>query len=75
MNQEATTITECCKVDDIRKGCDWTPFEDNEAKYASVEVLLCRELREGPEGVADAALVSTSSPCVENVAQSGTIHI
>ena len=56
MNQAATTISECCEVEDIRKGCDWIPFEDSEGKFTTVEMSLGRECREWPEGEADAAV-------------------
>ena len=49
MNQASSTISDCCPVDEIRKGDDWLEFEDKEVKHTSVKATLRREFREWPE--------------------------
>ena len=56
MDQAVSTISDCCSVDEIRKGDDCLEFEDKEGKYTSVEETLGRECRELTEGEANDAV-------------------
>ena len=78
MNQAATTISDCCPIDEIRKGDDWLDFEDEEGKYTSVEATLGRECREWPEGEAndavEALIEKVSNPDDVNVFTDGSVQ-
>ena len=56
MNQAASTISDCCPVEEIRKDDDWLALEDTEGNYISEVVSLGRACREWPEGEANAAV-------------------
>ena len=56
MNKAASTISDTCPVDKIRKGEDWLEFDDKKGKYTSVEATLGREYCELPQGEADNAV-------------------
>ena len=40
MNQAASTINDCCPVEEIRKSEDWLESEDTEGNYTTVESSL-----------------------------------
>ena len=63
MNQAASTINDCCPVEEIRKGEDWVGFEDTEGNYTTVESSLGRECREWPDGEANAAVETLIEKC------------
>ena len=78
MNQAATTISDCCPIEEVRKGDDWLVFEDEEGKYTSVETTLGRECREWPEGEAndavEALIEKVSNPDDVNVFTDGSVQ-
>ena len=71
MNQAASTISDTCPVEEIRKGEDWLNFEDKENKYTHVEATLGRECREWPAGEANAAVESI----IERVSEPGDVTV
>ncbi|XP_005106522.1 uncharacterized protein LOC101854436 [Aplysia californica] len=54
MKEAATTLANCCEVQDIRRGSAWVSVTDTPGLYTLVVPTLGRECREWPEGAPNA---------------------
>ena len=56
MTQAAATISQCCSVDDVKKGREWVLVDDPQQRFTTVSAELGRECREWREGATDRAI-------------------
>ena len=58
MTQAASTISQCCDVDAVRRGKVWRQVHDPQRRFTKVESSLGRDCREWPVGATNAEILT-----------------
>ena len=59
MLQAENTLSKCCNIEDIRRGREWIPVDDDLRPYSKVIANLGRQCREWPEHATELEIQST----------------